>query len=78
MLENRLLSSGRELDRVMADIIDALSGFKPELINVYYGENVDEAQANNIAAAIESRLPDAEVTVINGGQPVYYFIISAE
>ncbi len=78
MLENRLLSSGRELERVMTDIIDALGGFEPELINVYYGEDVDEAQANNIAAAIESRLPDAEVTVINGGQPVYYFIISAE
>lgn len=78
MLENKLLSASPELDKVMEDIILALSGFEPDLISVYYGENVDEGEAEKVAAAIGERIPEAEVGVLNGGQPVYYFIISAE
>ena len=42
------------------------------------GEDVSEEQAQELADLLQERMPDAEVTVIPGGQPVYYYIISAE
>ena len=49
-----------------------------EFINVFYGEDVDEAEASCDAACFSEKLPDAEVSVLSGGQPVYYYIISME
>ena len=49
-----------------------------EFINIFYGEEISEEQAQEAAAAFESVCSDAEVTVLNGGQPVYYYMISAE
>ena len=62
----------------MAELGEAAVDFDPELVTVYYGEDVDEADAKQTAAALEESLPDAEITVINGGQPVYYYMISIE
>ena len=45
---------------------------------MYYGENVDEAAANAASETVSGCFPDAEVSVVNGGQPVYYYIISVE
>jgi dihydroxyacetone kinase-like predicted kinase len=49
------------------------------MVTVYYGEDVTEEQAEEIRSAIEAKLPNSiEVGAIYGGQPVYYYIISAE
>ena len=40
--------------------------------------NYTEAEAEAMQAIMQEKLPDAEINLINGGQPVYYFIISAE
>ncbi len=48
------------------------------MITIYYGEDANEAQAEDLAALIGSRCPNAEISVINAGQPVYYFTISVE
>ena len=45
---------------------------------MFYGEDVQEADAGSLSAKLEAKMPDAEVTVVNGGQPVYYYMISAE
>ena len=50
----------------------------PENITVSYGEDVTQDDAETTAAALEEAFPDAEVTVVNGGQPVYYYMISVE
>lgn len=48
-------------------------------VTVYYGEDVTPEMAAQAEGAIRQRLPeDVELTVLNGGQPVYYFIISVE
>jgi dihydroxyacetone kinase-like predicted kinase len=78
MLENRLLTTGAELDEVLDTVISGLGAFEPELISVYYGQDVTEEDAEAVAAKIGEQLPEAEVTVVNGGQPVYYYLISAE
>ena len=48
------------------------------MITIYYGEDANEAQAEELAALIGSRCQNAEISVINAGQPVYYFTISVE
>ena len=78
MIENKLLTAGAELAAVEKEIGDTLAGFDPELVSVYYGEDVTEEQAQELADVLQDIMPDAEVTVIPGGQPVYYYIISAE
>lgn len=78
MIENKLLAAGAELDAIEKEIGDSLAAFEPELISLYYGDEVTEEQAEKFAAVLQEIMPEAEVAVIFGGQPVYYYIISAE
>ena len=82
---NMLVGAGTVLTKEQVDLsIEAgaqfivLPGFDPELVSVYYGEDVSEDQAQVLADVLQDMMPDAEVAVIPGGQPVYYYIISAE
>ena len=45
---------------------------------MYYGADVDENDANQAAEQITARFPDTDISVVNGGQPVYYYMISVE
>ena len=47
-------------------------------ITMYYGEDVDEEDAEVVSTTFKGNFPDAEITVINGGQPVYFYMISIE
>lgn len=47
-------------------------------ITLFYGEGVNEDEANELCAKLQEKYPDCEVSVINGGQPVYYYLISIE
>jgi hypothetical protein len=50
-----------------------------EFVTVIYGEDISEAEAETVGDAIKKALPqNAELTLVNGGQPVYYYYISAE
>ncbi len=48
------------------------------MITIYYGADADEAQAEELSELIGSRCPNAEIAVINAGQPIYYFTIAVE
>lgn len=48
------------------------------IITILYGEETEEAVADALCARLQGRFPNAEINVINGGQPVYYFIVSVE
>ena len=52
--------------------------FGGSLITVFYGEEADENSANVLSARLQERFPNVEVNVINGGQPVYYYMLSVE
>ena len=78
LLDGKLIGSYTDMKKLMDELGEAASELDPELVTVYYGEDVDEQTANETAAALEGGLPDAEVTVVNGGQPVYYYMISIE
>jgi len=62
------------LEKFAADAVEREASF----ISLYYGEDVSEEEAQKAAAVFEANCPDAEVAVLSGGQPVYYYIISME
>ena len=78
LLENTLIGSETDFALLLNAVTEALSAFSPEFINVFYGEDVDEAAAESTLKKIESAFPEAEASLVSGGQPVYYYIISAE
>ena len=49
-----------------------------DMVTLYYGEGVEESEAMHVAEVIEAEYPDIEVAVYYGGQPHYYYILSAE
>jgi dihydroxyacetone kinase-like predicted kinase len=49
-----------------------------EIITIYYGQDCEAAQAENLAGKIEALHPELEVEVHDGGQPYYHYIISLE
>ena len=48
------------------------------IVTILYGEETEESIANALCERLQARFPGAEINVINGGQPVYYFIVSVE
>ena len=49
-----------------------------EFINIFYGADTTPEQASHAAGLFTKALPNAEVNVLSGGQPIYYYLISAE
>ena len=49
-----------------------------ELISIYYGAEVDEADAAAFAAEVETLYPDMDVDAQFGGQPIYYYVLAVE
>ena len=78
LLDGKLIGSFTEMSKMLGKMGEVFEPLDPELITVYYGENVTQDEAEETAAALEDKFPDAEVTVVNGGQPVYYYMISIE
>jgi len=78
LLDGALLGSYGSEDALLAALSEAFSRYEPEFITVYYGEGVEESDADEVAAVIAGGFPNAELSVVNGGQPVYYYMISVE
>ena len=78
LLDGALLGSYTNIKTLFKELSWAFDEFSPEFITVYYGADVQEADAQEAAGTITGCFPDAEVSVVNGGQPVYYYMISVE
>ena len=78
LLDGALIGSYTDEDTLFEQLGCAIDKFSPEFVTVYYGEDVNEDGANKLAQTIEGKFSDAEVSVVNGGQPVYYYMISIE
>ena len=78
LLDGALLGSYVSEDSLLEGLTNAFSPYDPEFITVYYGEGVEESDADAVAAVLTGIFPEAELSVVNGGQPVYYYMISVE
>ena len=70
--------SGHSVRDVVLQMMKEIITDEDELITVYYGADVSEEDAKNIAQEIESQYEDCDVEYHNGGQPLYYYLISVE
>ena len=76
--DKTILSVGKELEATTMDMVSQMIDEDSAIVSVYYGEEMNEDAANEIAAKIEAEFPDVEVEVHYGGQPIYYYVISVE
>ena len=78
LMDGALLGSYTNIKTLFKELSWAFDELAPEFITVYYGKDVQEDDAQEAAKTIIDCFPDAEVSVVSGGQPVYYYMISVE
>ena len=59
-------------------VADKAAAAGKEFINIFYGADISESDAEQALALFQQHAPDAEVNLVSGGQPIYYYLISAE
>ena len=78
LMDGALLGSYTELDALFDALGARAEDYSPAVISVYYGEDVSGSDAEGAGAKFAERFPDAEISVVSGGQPVYYYMVSIE
>ena len=78
LLDGTLLGSFQDPAAMWGALADAFAALSPEIISIYYGADVDAEHAQQSFDLLQQRFPAAEVSLVDGGQPVYYYMISAE
>ena len=78
LLDGKLLGTDRDVSALLDALSDEAASREAEFITVFYGEDVSEEDARKASEIFTRKCPDAEVNLICGGQPVYYYIISIE
>ena len=73
-----LLGTDRSIDILLGGLAKKASELGSEFITIFYGEDTTEEEAKKAGEIFAAVCPDAEVTVLSGGQPVYYYLISVE
>ncbi|MGI5905830.1 MAG: DAK2 domain-containing protein [Candidatus Pararuminococcus gallinarum] len=75
----KLAFTDKDLSHALIKLTRALLHRDSSFVTLYYGADVSDEQAEEVLEALKAKLPDdIEVTLINGGQPVYYYMISVE
>ena len=79
MLNGKLMYTGRDIVKICSRLAKTMVTKGMGYVTIYYGEDITEEKAKAVEQAVREKLPsDIEVTLVYGGQPVYYFVISAE
>ena len=73
-----ILSVGTTIPEVAISMIDEMMREELELISIYYGAEIAKEDAEKLRETAESRYPGCDVELQYGGQPIYYYIVSAE
>ncbi len=78
LLNGELTTVGERLDHVVEEMLQRMHVEEREIVTIYYGEDVTAEDAEAVAQLARQHYPDVEIEVLNGAQPYYYYIISAE
>lgn len=76
--QNGMLTVEKKVEDAVLNAIEKLTADGKELVTLYYGSDVSEQNAKLVKELAEARFEDCEVELNYGGQPVYYYFISAE
>lgn len=78
LTSKKIISKSNNVDECTIQVVDKLIKDDMAVISLYYGENVQEDEAHELANKLEIKYPDMEVMALYGGQPHYYYMISVE
>jgi len=78
LVNEKLVAAGSDATQITRDTLGRLAMDQHEIVTVYYGADIAEATAQTLAEQIRAWYPNLEVEVVNGGQPFYDYVISAE
>ena len=80
MLDGTIAEVGQSVDAVALALLSGMIEKKGDdaIVTVFYGENMDEENANALVEAVNEKYPEAECMVQRGGQPLYYYCFSVE
>jgi hypothetical protein len=76
--DKTILSVGQDLKSVTLEMTDEMIDDDSAIVSIYYGADSSEEDAEELATVIQEKYPDLEVEINNGGQPIYYYVISVE
>ena len=76
--DKTILTVGHNVKDTTIALINEIVDDETELISLYYGQEITEEQANEVASVIEEKYPSCDIEVQFGGQPIYYYVVSAE
>jgi fatty acid kinase len=78
LLNDNLTAAGQTIEEVIWQLLDQMAAQSREIVTLYYGNGVSSKEAEALSRAIRERFPSLEVEVVEGGQPHYHYILSAE
>ncbi len=76
--DKTILSVGTDLKAVTLEMVDEMIDDESAIVSIYFGSDSSEEDAEELASIIQEKYPDLEVEVNDGGQPIYYYVISVE
>ena len=76
--DHGILAVGKDRMEVAKETVAQMVDDESEVISIYYGADTEEAEAEELATALEEAYPDCDVDLNAGGQPIYYYVISVE
>lgn len=76
--DDGILAVGADMNETLLAMVDELVDDESGIISLYYGEDVSEEDARSLADQLQEKYEDLEVEVNDGGQPIYYYILSVE
>ena len=76
--DHGMLTVGTGIETVALDSLKAMADEESELVTIYYGSDVKEEDAQALLDKAKEAFPDLEIELQNGGQPIYYYMISVE
>ena len=76
--DHSIVAVGKELNETTLELLDHMIDDDSELISIYYGDGISEETATELKDALEEKFGDCEIEMYEGGQPVYYYLLSVE
>ena len=76
--DKSILAVGTDMNTVTLQMLEKMIDEDTEMVSIYFGSESSEDDASVIAEAIEEKYPDVDVEINDGGQPIYYYVISVE
>ena len=78
LIDDQIAAAGDAPYPVMKSLLEKAGADKRELITIYYGSDVDEGLARELLDDLQADFPEQEFQFVNGGQPLYPYIVSVE